>query len=63
MSEPLPLDIARCNGARQNNDVDGAQMPPCMECRRTEIPKGKGIRYLVIAAPLFKAGQCPKQIK
>lgn len=59
----LPYDIARCRGARVGNDVDQALMLPCMECRRTEIPDGAQVRYLLITPPLFKGGVCPKQIK
>lgn len=59
----LPLDIARCSGARVGNEVDQALMLPCMECRRTEIPEGPQVRYLLISPPLFKNGVCPKQIK
>lgn len=59
----LPLDIARCYGARVNNEEDQARMPACMECRRTEIPKNKKIRYLLMTPPLFRDGECPKQIK
>lgn len=59
----LPLDIARCDGVRVNNEEDQVWMPPCMECRRTEVPKNKKVRYLLISPPLFKKGECPKQIK
>jgi hypothetical protein len=59
----LSYDIARCRGARVNNDVDQALMFPCMECRRTEVPTDPNVRYLHITPPLFKDGVCPKQIK
>lgn len=58
----LPLDIARCRGARVGNEVDQALMFPCMECRRTETPTTES-RFLLISPPLFKDGVCPKQIK
>lgn len=61
--ETLPLDVARCRGARQNNDADGAWLAPCMECRRTEMPEGPFARYFLMSPPLFKNGVCPKQIK
>jgi len=63
MMETLPLDIARCRGARFNNDEDNSLLPPCMWCRRTEMPTSNKVRYLLIAPPLFKNGLCPKQIK
>lgn len=59
----LPLDVARCQGARVNNEADQALMPPCMECRRTEIPTAPKVRYLLISPPLFKGGVCPKQFR
>lgn len=59
----LPLDVARCRGARVDNEADQALMPPCMECRRTEIPEGPFSRYFLISPPLFKSGVCSKQIK
>jgi hypothetical protein len=59
----LSYDIARCRGARVDNDVDQALMIQCMECRRAEIPNDPNVRYLLITPPLFKGGVCPKQIK
>jgi hypothetical protein len=61
--ETLPLDIARCRGARYLNDEGNPLLPPCTECRRTEIPTSNKVRYLLITPPLFKNGVCPKQIK
>ncbi len=61
--QTLSYDIARCSGARVGNEVDQALMPPCMECRRTEVPTAPNVRYLHISTPLFKDGVCPKQIK
>jgi hypothetical protein len=63
MMETLPLDVARCRGARHLNDEDNAWLAPCMECRRTQVPTSGKVRYLLIAPPLFKNGVCPKQIK
>lgn len=59
----LPLDVARCSGARIDNEADQALMLPCMVCKRQDIPTGANVRYLLISAPLFKNGTCPKQIR
>jgi hypothetical protein len=59
----LPLDVARCSGARINNEEDQALMTVCMQCERRKLPKNTKVRYLMISAPLFKNGECRKQIK
>ena len=59
----LPLDVARCRGARVNNEEDQALYQTCMVCERRKLPKNTRARYLLIGPPLFKNGECEKQIK
>ena len=58
----LPLDVARCNGARVDNERNNHVYETCIECRRREIPDGAHVRYLLIAPPAFDKGVCAKRI-
>lgn len=58
----LPLDVARCNGARVDNERNNHVYEVCIECRRREIPEGAHVRYFLMAAPSFDKGVCAKRI-
>lgn len=61
----LANDIARCNGARHNNDRDAPLMSECNSCaRRKQILRdGPDGLYVFMAPPLFVQGKCPSKIE